>query len=294
MTFAYFAYPIDVPWTGDHFKVNNTMTKAGWVVYDPGMRFRSAEPTQKIEVEPDPRVQEINDQAIDRADIMVALLPVESHSVGVPLEIQRAARRGIPVYVYRQKRSWAIAVPGVYQFKTLDALCQAIEGYAVDRAALIPRVQFTDVSDLIPVPTIKVNGPGQLPIRHHADDAGLDLYAYNDSGDGEWTIDPGDYWRIPCGVAVEPPPGWWCWIVGRSSTFERGLLVNQGIIDPGFRGELFVIVRNVSDEVVTVRPGERLAQLIPIPLFPTTGRVERVEQLSESARGTNGFGSSGR
>lgn len=295
MIFAYFAYPIDVPWAGDHFQVVDTMRKPGWLIFDPVMQFRITD-----NADPDPRVQEINNEAIDRADVVVALLPIESHSVGVPIEIQRAADLGKPVLVWRQKPSWAIAQAGVRQFTTIEELCAAISTFHVEPANLVePTLMPTAYLGGVNVEAwmhtseaeVRITGDGRLPTRAYPDDAGFDLYVQGEHGVSGGQVMPA---LIPCGVAVELPPGWWGLLVPRSSTFNLGLIVNPGIIDPGWRGGLFAAVRNLRDSTVLLHDGDRIAQLIPIPAFPAGVPVRRVDQLSPHERGTNGFGSTGR
>lgn len=129
------------------------------------------------------------------------------------------------------------------------------------------------------------------PYRTHDGDAGFDLsYA----GKAEITVSPGEYADVPCGFSVEFPPGMWSLLIGRSSTFrQRGIMVNPAIIDAGFRGELFAVCRNIGLREVTILPGERLAQVIPLPLLAHAMPVVEAEELSPSDRGTNGFGSTG-
>lgn len=123
--------------------------------------------------------------------------------------------------------------------------------------------------------------------RAHVGDAGLDLYCSEDV-----TILPGRFEDIPVGVSVELPGGFWGLLTGRSSTLrKRGLMVAQGVIDQGYRGPLFTGVWNLTAEPVRVSRGERLAQLILVPLWE--GGVESVLFLSGSSRGSAGFGSSG-
>lgn len=130
------------------------------------------------------------------------------------------------------------------------------------------------------------------PTRAYADDAGFDLYY---TGIEPMQIRPGEVAWIPSEVAIQWPDGMWGFIIGRSSSFELGLLVNPTIIDAGFRGNLGAYVRNVNPGTwVTVQPGDRIAQIVPLPLLaPNIGMLE-VDELDPSDRGTNGFGSSGR
>lgn len=293
MILAYLAYPIDVQLgihvNGERSRVRQAMKEAGWCVFEPGTTFYMGEGT--AEQSPDPRIQQINDHAITKADVVVALLPIESHSVGVPLEIHQAATRGKTVFVWRQKRSWAIAQKNVWQFNTIGALCEAIANFKPVDAGLWDRVaeRGTTAAQASEV-HVQVIGEGQLPTRKYADDAGFDLHV-----EGDHVVRPQTFGAttVPCSVAVELPPGWWGLLVGRSSTFNRGLVVNPGIIDPGYRGELFAAVYNLTDAPIHVGHGARIAQFIPIPAFPAGVPIVRVDALSESERGTNGFGSTG-
>lgn len=126
------------------------------------------------------------------------------------------------------------------------------------------------------------------PKRAYPGDAGFDLTAIESV-----LISPFQFATIRTGVAIQWPPGVWGLLVGRSSTFNRGLLVNQAIIDNGYRGELWAVVRNISDEEVAVSRGERLVQYIPIPMVSAL-RMNQVDYLDPSERGERGFGSSGR
>ena len=127
-----------------------------------------------------------------------------------------------------------------------------------------------------------------LPTRGYDDDAGLDLYAAYD-----YEIGPNEFVDVASGVKIDIPNGLWAMITGRSSTLrKKGLLVNPGVIDAGWTGELFAGVKNLTDHTVEVSAGDRLAQLILLPapvigLEPVWGKVPTKE------RGENGFGSTG-
>lgn len=132
-------------------------------------------------------------------------------------------------------------------------------------------------------------GEVNLPRRAYSDDAGLDLFVSETV-----TVHPGLWTDIHCNIAVVLPDGVWGLVIGRSSTLRyRGLVVNPGIIDTGYRGELFTCVLNVSVDSVTVEQGERLAQLILLPNVTAHFRPEWTDELPGSPRGTAGFGSSG-
>ena len=131
----------------------------------------------------------------------------------------------------------------------------------------------------------------KMPIRAHHDDAGWDLFVSQDV-----TVPPHGFMDVPSGVSVELPNGYWGLLTGRSSTIrKRGLLVVQGVIDTGYRGELFSAVWNLTDKSVLLERGERVAQLILLPNATASSvLVQAVDDLSPSERGFGGFGSSGR
>lgn len=128
----------------------------------------------------------------------------------------------------------------------------------------------------------------RLPAQANSQDAGLDLYVSR-----AVTIEPGQFVDVPCALGVQLPPHSWAFLTGRSSTFRKhGLLVINGIIDEGYRGELFAGVVNLGDKPVHVEMGQRLAQLIVIPRYANFKPV-LVQGLDEGERGDRGFGSSG-
>lgn len=129
-----------------------------------------------------------------------------------------------------------------------------------------------------------------LPTRAHDGDAGLDLYSCEAAH-----IGPGERWNVGTGIAVEIPQDHAGLVLPRSGLArEHGIaLVNgPGLIDAGYRGEVRVLLLNTDPaETFKVKPGDRIAQLVILPL----ALAEPVEAaaLGESARGDGGFGSSG-
>lgn len=138
---------------------------------------------------------------------------------------------------------------------------------------------------------VKRRAGAQMPTRAYPGDAGHDLYY---SGEAAMLIMPNAVVWVPSEVAIQWPDGVWGLIIGRSSSFEKGLLVNPTVIDAGFRGTLGAFVRNVHNDWVTVQPGERVAQIVPMPLLAGTFPMVEVDELDPSERGEKGFGSSGR
>ena len=110
----------------------------------------------------------------------------------------------------------------------------------------------------------------------------------------ETTLDPGVPRLVPTGLTVEIPPGYEAQVRPRSGLALKHSITMPnapGTIDPGYRGELRVILLNLGREPYVVQAGDRIAQMI-------VARYEAVEwiegELADSARGTGGFGSSGR
>jgi dUTP pyrophosphatase len=97
---------------------------------------------------------------------------------------------------------------------------------------------------------------------------------------------------IPTGIAVELPQGFGAVVEDRSGLATKGLTTLAGVIDPGFRGEIRVIMTNLSPNVFTLKKGERIAQLRLVQLFQA--EFEDAGQLSTSDRGDRGFGSTGK
>jgi dUTP pyrophosphatase len=129
---------------------------------------------------------------------------------------------------------------------------------------------------------------GQPPTRHYQDDAGYDLTVSRTV-----TIPPGGFAQVPHAIKVALPEGTWGLVLGRSSTFyRRCLIVNPGVIDVGWRGELLASVYNPSQtRHAQVKKGDRIAQLIVISVVPSD--VAGAAQLEPGSRGERGFGSTG-
>lgn len=130
------------------------------------------------------------------------------------------------------------------------------------------------------------------PSRATEGSAGLDLAACIDR---DVTIAPRQLVRIPTGVAIAlPGPEYVALVFARSGLgIKHGIALSNGVgvIDSDYRGELQVGLTNLSDTPYTIRPGDRIAQLVVTPVV--LPRVEIVEELEDTGRGTGGFGSTG-
>ena len=138
----------------------------------------------------------------------------------------------------------------------------------------------------------RLHKEAQLPQRQTEGAAGYDLRACVEA---PVTLEPGEGYSFPTGLAGEIPQGLVGLIFCRSDLgVKHGVSLPNcvGVIDSDYRGELVVPLRNFGDKPYTVHPGERIAQLVIIPVcFPL---LEEAEELSSTQRGTGGFGSTGR
>lgn len=137
----------------------------------------------------------------------------------------------------------------------------------------------------------KVRPGAILPSRATAESAGFDLSACLEE---PVVIPVGETKMIPIGVAVELSPGTAGMLYSRSGlSLKHGIaLINGvGVVDSDYRGELMVPLHNYSQKDFTVCPGDRVAQMVVTPvLLP---ELEETDELSDSERGTGGFGSTG-
>ncbi len=139
----------------------------------------------------------------------------------------------------------------------------------------------------------KLRENARVPFRATPGSAGMDLYACIDS---PLTLESGDTALIPTGIAIELPSSELAaFVFARSGLAIKhgiGLLNSVGVIDSDYRGEICVGVINQMKEAYTISPDERIAQLVIMPV----SLIEPVEvsELSDTERGTAGFGSTGK
>jgi dUTP pyrophosphatase len=132
---------------------------------------------------------------------------------------------------------------------------------------------------------------GLAPLRAHDDDAGYDLFAAE-----EITLAPGSRASVGTGIAIAVPEAHAGLVLPRSGLAARhGITVVNapGLIDPGYRGELRVVLLNTDlREPFEISRGDRIAQLLIVAT--ENPRLTEVELLDETLRGAGGFGSTGR
>ena len=299
MSSIYIAHPIDhvdpttadLIWEAEEAAATAVRSRADLWAYRPGRAFVVGDATPRT-----PDLTAINNTALHRASRVLVIWPAGSTSWGVPAEVAMAAARGIPVDIVTDtapgRMGWA-------------SQWEESEGVRVHHVETHNLHQPSTYREVLETPPAEADGDTReplrflqvrpqerftLPTRGHDDDAGFDLYVSQDT-----LVPAGEFVDIPSNTAAQIPDHTWGYLTGRSSTLrKKGLLVNPGVIDAGYRGELFAGVQNMTSEGVLVSAGERVAQLIVLPngsepLVPT--RVERFE--TTTARGENGFGSTG-
>jgi dUTP pyrophosphatase len=128
------------------------------------------------------------------------------------------------------------------------------------------------------------------PTQAHPGDAGVDLMAAE-----SLTLGPGERATVGTGVAVAIPAGFAGLVTPRSGLAHRhglGVVNAPGVVDSGYRGEIRVILVNHGAEAVSIARGDRIAQLLVIPVASVG--FDLVTDLAPSERGSGGFGSTGR
>ena len=117
-------------------------------------------------------------------------------------------------------------------------------------------------------------------------DACMDMFALEGT-----TIPAGTTKIIPTGIAVEIPQGYEGLVRGRSGLASKGITAHLGTIDETYRGDVGMIIANHTNADFKVEAGMRLAQFTVKPVYHI--QLEEVEELSDTSRGSNGYGSSG-
>ena len=140
---------------------------------------------------------------------------------------------------------------------------------------------------------VKLLDPGaRLPaVAHPGEDLGYDVFSLE-----AVSLPPQTTIRVRTGIAVEarhPANGTPLGLLvrDRSSMASRGLATTGGVIDAGYRGEILILVTNLGPTAIDLNAGEKIAQMIPVPVL--TGHVQQVDSLEVSVRANKGFGSSG-
>lgn len=129
---------------------------------------------------------------------------------------------------------------------------------------------------------------GTKPVKAHSTDAGFDFYAtstFDLLPQGQKTVLSGVHMNIPAGYAGL--------IKSRSGmAFQEGIICDTGVIDAGYTGEIGILIYNRSRHKVTIKRGQRIAQMVIVKIPEV--ELEETVSVAQTERGQNGFGSSGK
>ncbi|HEY4379152.1 MAG TPA: dUTP diphosphatase [Acidobacteriaceae bacterium] len=143
---------------------------------------------------------------------------------------------------------------------------------------------------MVPIKVKKLSAAAQMPRYAHVGEFGdlaADLYASEGS-----TLAAGETRPVATGIALEFPSTHGALVEDRSGLAVRGVTTLAGVIDPGYRGEIKVVMTNLNAAPVELQAGDRIAQLRIVQRIEAA--FEEVEELGEAARGAGGFGSTGK
>lgn len=245
-----------------------------WDPYLEGQRYRN-----------NPRlVHERNLQALSLSDLVLVCYLRGQQSVGTWEEVGLAVHLNIPILLATDDpEAFSYLLAGASnECCSPEPFLMAAEVYAWSKSHQLNRPYQPEL-------LMEWTNDWAVPHRPHADDCGIDLPAAQDV-----TVPEDGSVDVPLGVKVAIPPGYYGRLIGRSSTFaRRGLLVVEGVIDSGYRGELFaqVILAPGAKGPIRIDQGERVCQLIVQPYASLVYRP--VQELPPGSRGGRGFGSSG-
>lgn len=133
----------------------------------------------------------------------------------------------------------------------------------------------------------KLHPDAKLPSFAHPGDVGMDLYSLETV-----ILEPAQHIILDVGFALEFPIGYGAFVKDKSSISKAGLHTMAGVFDAGYRGEYNVHLVNLSDKPYTIEKGDKIAQLVILPV--AIPELEEVAELSDSSRGTGKYGSTGK
>jgi dUTP pyrophosphatase len=134
---------------------------------------------------------------------------------------------------------------------------------------------------------IMLDAGAKVPTRAHEADAGLDVYAATDG-----VVPSGGCCTFDTGVHVEIPSGYVGMLKSKSGLNCKHGIVSEGVIDAGYTGSIAVKLYNHGASPYMVKAGEKISQLVILPII--TPDPEVVDSLADTERGTGGFGSTGK
>lgn len=133
----------------------------------------------------------------------------------------------------------------------------------------------------------KIKPEAQIPAYAHQGDAGMDLLTTEDK-----VLAPGERFRFELGVRAVIPAGYYVSFRDKSGLGAKGIHVLCGVVDSGYRGEWMVVLINLSAAEYEFKKGDKIAQALLIPI--ASPEIREGEVSEHTARGTGGFGSTGK
>jgi dUTP pyrophosphatase len=141
---------------------------------------------------------------------------------------------------------------------------------------------------MIQIKVKKLRADAIIPKYSHVGDAGMDLYSVEE----DFVLKPMERKLISTGLSIELPEGYVSLIWDKSGIAVQGIKTMGGVIEHTYRGEYKVILVNLSEKDFEIKKYQKIAQLLIQPI--TTAEVLETTDLSQTARGTSGFGSTGK
>jgi dUTP pyrophosphatase len=146
----------------------------------------------------------------------------------------------------------------------------------------------------------KVREKARAPERANPSDAGLDVF-HNPDKTSTVTLNPGDNAVLPTGIRFGVPHGFMLQVMNRSSmAAKKGLVVGAHCVDSGYDGEVFIDLHNIGNQVQHVHPGDKIAQVVLVPIVPfraletSSGNLYDWYPITMSGRGDGALGSTGK
>ena len=159
---------------------------------------------------------------------------------------------------------------------------------AVKKEERIVEKDFEQRSFQLTMKIKKLHPDAQLPTKAHDSDLGWDLCAVEDTTIPSWSRR-----LVRTGIAIQFPENVGGVLKDRSGVASKqGLFIKAGVIDPSYRGEIFVLMWNSTRQPIQISVGAKIAQMILMPSFKLTGEIEWAEEIDDTDRGEGGFGSS--
>lgn len=163
-----------------------------------------------------------------------------------------------------------------------DSAESFIEGYAGDLTQVLPLKTKFRVN-------IALDEGAIMPTRAHEADAGLDLYSPQD-----YTLFKGDRLTIDTGVHMEIPEGYVGMVKSKSGMFKNEGIATEGVVDSGYTGTILVTLENRASSVKHFDRGDKIAQLVILPIVTPELHTVDISLFKKTERGTRGFGSTGK